>query len=152
MPSPSVPFIDELSESELKDMITRGDAAKLELQWRSVDERVRVATADAIRDDEALRAAAIDGSLTLKMTRAVVIDRLKLGAVGMRLLKKNYRECMKDAMFQVATMLQNPHFEPVEPQITDSVLERDSLMKEIIAAWNSRPVVKCPADDECVRA
>ena len=149
VPSPSVPFIDELSESELKDMITRGDAAKLELQWRSVDERVRVATADAIRDDEALRAAAIDGSLTLKMTRAVVIDRLKLGAVGMRLLKKNYRECMKDAMFQVATMLQNPHFEPVEPQITDSVLERDGLMKEIIAAWNSRPDVKCPADDEC---
>ena len=150
--SPPVLFIDRLSASDLKIMIKRGDAAKLELQQKSVEERVKCATADAIRDDVALRAAAIDGSLTLRMTRAVVIDRLKLGAVGMRLLKKNYRECMKDAMFQVATMLQNPHFEPVEPQITDSVLERDSLMKEIIAAWNSRPVVKCPADDECVRA
>ena len=129
--SPPVLFIDRLSASDLKIMIKRGDAAKLELQQKSVEERVKCATADAIRDDVALRAAAIDGSLTLRMTRAVVIDRLKLGEVGMRLLKKNYKECMKAAMFEVAAPLQNPH----DPQLTDSELETDDLLIQLQLRW-----------------
>ena len=64
------------------------------------------ATAGAIREVDALRAAAIDGSLTLKMTRAAVVDRLKLGAGGDRLLKRTYKECMKAAMLEVAGALQ----------------------------------------------
>ena len=64
------------------------------------------ATAGAIREVADLRAAAIDGSLTLKMTRAAVVDRLKLGAGGDRLLKRTYKECMKAAMLEVAGALQ----------------------------------------------
>ena len=67
---------------------------------------VFVATAGAIREVDALRAAAIDGSLTLKMTRAAVVDRLSLGAGGDRLLKRTYKECMKAAMLEVAGALQ----------------------------------------------
>ena len=64
------------------------------------------ATAGAIREVADLRAAAIDGSLTLKMTRAAVVDRLSLGAGGDRLLKRTYKECMKAAMLEVAGALQ----------------------------------------------
>ena len=64
------------------------------------------ATAGAIREVADLRAAAIDGSLTLKMTRAAVVDRLALGVGGDRLLKRTYKECMKAAMLEVAGALQ----------------------------------------------
>ena len=64
------------------------------------------ATAGAIREVADLRAAAIDGSLTLKMTRAAVVDRLSLGVGGDRLLKRTYKECMKAAMLEVAGALQ----------------------------------------------
>ena len=49
------------------------------------ESNVYEATAGAIREVADLRAAAIDGSLTLKMTRTAVVDRLALGAGGDRL-------------------------------------------------------------------
>ena len=143
---PSLPrhvlFIDAISDSQLVAMFDSDykEHAMRELRRRSDEMRafyslsesdVLAATADAIRYDAELRTAAIDGSLTLRMTRAVVIDRLKLGEVGMRLLKKNYKECMKAAMFEVAAPLQNPH----DPQLTDSELETDDLLIQLQLRW-----------------
>ena len=59
------------------------------------DGDVKAATALAIRDDAALRAAAIEGSLTLRRMLAVVAKRLHLSAGGYARLKKTYSQCMK---------------------------------------------------------
>ena len=145
VPSPPVLFFDEFYSDDLKNMVRRGAAAKLRLlQLSNVEERVKAVTAGAICDDAVLRAAAIDGSLTLEMTRAVVINRLKLGVVGIKLLKKNYEECMKAVMLEVAALLQIQR----DPQLTDSELESEDLLIRLIEEWKSRPDVACPADDE----
>ena len=145
MPSPPVLFFDEFYSDDLKNMVRRGAAAKLRLlQLSNVEERVKAVTAGAICDDAVLRAAAIDGSLTLEMTRAVVINRLKLGVVGIKLLKKNYEECMKAVMLEVAALLQIQR----DPQLTDSELEFEDLTIRFIEEWRSRPDVASPADDE----
>ena len=117
---PSLPrhvlFIDAISDSQLVAMFDSDykEHAMRELRRRSDEMRafyslsesdVLAATADAIRYDAELRAAAIDGSLTLKMTRAVVVDRLDLGAGGNRRLKC-YNESMMNAMCEVAGALQ----------------------------------------------
>ena len=145
VPSPPVLFFDEFYSDDLKNMVRRGAAAKLRLlQLSNVEERVKAVTAGAICDDAVLRAAAIDGSLTLEMTRAVVINRLKLGVVGIKLLKKNYEECMKAVMLEVAALLQIQR----DPQLTDSELEFEDLTIRFIEEWRSRPDVASPADDE----
>ena len=117
---PSLPrhvlFIDAISDSQLVAMFDSDykEHAMRELRRRSDEMRafytlsesdVLAATADAIRYDAELRAAAIDGSLTLKMTRAVVVDRLDLGAGGNRRLKC-YNESMMNAMCEVVGALQ----------------------------------------------
>ena len=145
VPSPPVLFFDEICLNDLKNMVTRGAAAKRQLlRLSDVEERVKAVTAGAICDDAALRAAAIDGSLTLEMTRAVVLDRLNLGVVGIKLLKKNYEECMKAVMLEVAALLQIQR----DPQLTDSELEFEDLTIRFIEEWRSRPDVASPADDE----
>ena len=82
------------------------------------------ATAGAIREVDALRAAAIDGSLTLKMTRAAVVDRLGLGAGGDRLLKRTYKECMKAAMLEVAGALQLDQ----SPAVNDAMSQLGAIL------------------------
>ena len=129
-------FFDEICLNDLKNMVTRGAAAKRQLlRLSDVEERVKAVTAGAICDDAALRAAAIDGSLTLEMTRAVVLDRLNLGVVGIKLLKKNYEECMKAVMREVAALLQIQR----DPQLTDSDFESEDLTNRLIEEWHSRP-------------
>ena len=136
VPSPPVLFFDEICLNDLKNMVTRGAAAKRQLlRLSDVEERVKAVTAGAICDDAALRAAAIDGSLTLEMTRAVVLDRLNLGVVGIKLLKKNYEECMKAVMREVAALLQIQR----DPQLTDSDFESEDLTNRLIEEWHSRP-------------
>ena len=136
VPSPPVLFFDEICLNDLKNMVTRGAAAKRQLlRLSDVEERVKAVTAGAICDDAALRAAAIDGSLTLEMTRAVVLDRLNLGVVGIKLLKKNYEECMKAVMLEVAALLQIQR----DPQLTDSDFESEDLTNRLIEEWHSRP-------------
>ena len=82
------------------------------------------ATAGAIREVADLRAAAIDGSLTLKMTRAAVVDRLALGAGGDRLLKRTYKECMKAAMLEVAGALQLDQ----SPAVNDAMSQLGAIL------------------------
>ena len=82
------------------------------------------ATAGAIREVADLRAAAIDGSLTLKMTRAAVVDRLELGAGGDRLLKRTYKECMKAAMLEVAGALQLDQ----SPAVNDAMSQLGAIL------------------------
>ena len=82
------------------------------------------ATAGAIREVADLRAAAIDGSLTLKMTRAAVVDRLSLGAGGERLLKRTYKECMKAAMLEVAGALQLDQ----SPAVNDAMSQLGAIL------------------------
>ena len=82
------------------------------------------ATAGAIREVNALRAAAIDGSLTLKMTRAAVVDSLGLGAGGDRLLKRTYKECMKAAMLEVAGALQLDQ----SPAVNDAMSQLGAIL------------------------
>ena len=82
------------------------------------------ATAGAIREVAELRAAAIDGSLTLKMTRAAVVDRLGLGAGGDRLLKRTYKECMKAAMLEVAGALQMDQ----QPRVNDAMSQLGAIL------------------------
>ena len=146
VPSPPVLFFDEIYVNDLKNMVTRGTSAKLRLLRFDVEERVKAVTAGAICDDAALRAAAIDGSLTLKMTRAVVLDRLNLGVVGIKLLKENYEECMKAAMLEVAALLQIQR----DPQLTDSELECEELLIQLQQEWgsSSRPTSHSHGDSE----
>ena len=82
------------------------------------------ATAGAIREVADLRAAAIDGSLTLKMTRAAVVDRIGLGAGGDRLLKRTYKECMKAAMLEVAGALQLDQ----SPAVNDAMSQLGAIL------------------------
>ena len=82
------------------------------------------ATAGAIREVADLRAAAIDGSLTLKMTRAAVVGRLGLGAGGDRLLKRTYKECMKAAMLEVAGALQLDQ----SPAVNDAMSQLGAIL------------------------
>ena len=70
------------------------------------------------------RAAAIDGSLTLKMTRAAVVDILALGAGGDRLLKRTYKECMKAAMLEVAGALQLDQ----SPNVNDAMSQLGAIL------------------------
>ena len=81
-------------------------------------------TASAIRKVADLRAAAIDGSLTLKMTRAAVVESLGLGAGGDRLLKRTYKECMKAAMLEVAGALQLDQ----SPAVNDAMSQLGAIL------------------------
>ena len=125
---PSLPrhvlFIDALSDEQVVAMLDGDHAehARLELDRRSDEIRafnalsesdVQAATAAAIRDDAELRAALIDVSPTLamtdalKMTRAVVVDRLDLGAGGNRRLEEVYDRCILNAMFETTLRLKS---------------------------------------------
>ena len=99
---PEVLFIDVLPDDQVEALLDGDHAehATRELQHRSAfnalsESDVKAATALAIRDDAALRAAAIEGSLTLRRMLAVVAKRLHLGAGGYARLKETYSQCMK---------------------------------------------------------
>ena len=99
---PEVLFIDVLPDDQVEALLDGDHAehATRELQYRSAfnalsESDVKAATALAIRDDAALRAAAIEGSLTLRRMLAVVAKRLHLGAGGYARLKETYSQCMK---------------------------------------------------------
>mmetsp|Transcript_3908 Transcript_3908/g.11789 ORF Transcript_3908/g.11789 Transcript_3908/m.11789 type:complete len:458 (-) Transcript_3908:449-1822(-) len=70
------------------------------------DNTVREATSGAMQEDDALREAAVEGTLTLKMVRNAVIARLGLGDEGAKRLKETYKDCMKAEMLAVAHDLQ----------------------------------------------
>lgn len=99
---PEVLFIDVLPDNQVEALLDGDHAehATRELQHRSAfnalsPSDVKAATALAIRDDAALRAAAIEGSLTLRRMLIVVAKRLDLGAGGYARLKATYSQCMK---------------------------------------------------------
>ncbi len=99
---PEVLFIDVLPDDQVEALLggAHAEHATRELQHRSAfnalsESDVKAATALAIRDDAALRAAAIEGSLTLRRMLAVVAKRLHLGAGGYARLKETYSQCMK---------------------------------------------------------
>jgi hypothetical protein len=121
------------------------------------DDDVRSATAYVIREVDELRAAAIDGSLTLKLTlkltRRAVAKRLKLGPGGDARLKRSYKECLKNAMLEVVGVLQMDPPSGVTDAILDEVRDethpserpKDTIAVDLAADDESAPSSSTPS-------
>merc|ERR1712176_810403 len=82
------------------------------LAHRKNEVAIKRATRDTIVKDASLRAAMLDGSLTIRTVREAVVARLRLSADSAAELKTKYRDCIKAEFLSVGEAFQDSQVWP----------------------------------------
>ena len=82
------------------------------LAHRNAVVKIKGATRDTIVKDASLRAAMLDGSLTVRTVREAVVKRCRLSGKTAAELKTKYRDCIKAEMLSVQEAFQDSRVWP----------------------------------------